>query len=201
MNQFIRVLLVEDNPDESDLLQDLLLTAEDQPRFDFICCPRLGDAVAKAQQHAFDVVLLDLSLPDSHGLGTFQHLHAQLPELPVVVLSGLADEEIALRAVQEGAQDYVVKGDMAPRLLVRSIRYAIERHRLLRNLEEAHRKIECLDKLLPICAWCKKVRNDQDYWQQVEEYLRDCADIQVSHGVCPECMKGMLAQAGLEGQV
>jgi DNA-binding response OmpR family regulator len=190
MTQLIRLLMVEDNPDECELLQDLLQTMDDeQPHFDCICCPRLSQALSAAKDKPFDAVLLDLSLPDSHGLPTFQRLHAAIPGLPVVVLTGLADEELALQAVQQGAQDYVVKGEMAPRLLVRSIRYAIERQRLLHRLEEAKGKIHQLGQLIPICAWCKKIRTDENYWLQVEEYLRDHADVNVSHGICPECLQ------------
>jgi DNA-binding response OmpR family regulator len=195
MNPDIRLLLVEDNADESDLLQELLKTMdEEQPQFDCTWCPRLSLALTAARSRPFDAVLLDLSLPDSHGLPTFQHLHGAIPSLPVIVLTGLADEELALQAVREGAQDYVVKGDMAPRLLVRAIRYAIERQRLLRKLEEAQKRIDRLGRLLPICAWCKKVRNDQDYWQQVEEYLREQADINFTHGMCPDCHRRYLPQ-------
>jgi serine phosphatase RsbU (regulator of sigma subunit) len=84
-----------------------------------------------SEEH-FDVVLLDLTLPDSSGLESFAALYAEAPEVPIVVLSGLTDEAMAIRAVQAGAQDYLVKGQVDDNLLVRSIRYAIERARRYR---------------------------------------------------------------------
>jgi DNA-binding response OmpR family regulator len=78
-----------------------------------------------------DAVLLDLSLPDSQGFETFSRLRAQAPDVPVIVLTSLEDEELALGAAREGAQDYVVKGSVNPQSLARSISFAIERHRTL----------------------------------------------------------------------
>src|SRR5262245_27263715 len=89
-----------------------------------------------------DVVLLDLSLPDSAGLDTFACLHAAAPEVPVVVLSGLDDETVAVRAVQAGAQDYLLKGRVESDLLVRAVRYAIERQRAEAEREAMRRELE-----------------------------------------------------------
>ena len=98
-------------------------------------------AAALLRAERFDVVLLDLSLPDAAGLQALQHLHSIAPALPIVVLTGLDDEETALRAVQEGAQDFLVKGRVDTPILTRSIRYAIERKRveeMERQLVKAH---------------------------------------------------------------
>lgn len=124
----IRVLLVEDDPDDALLLGETLKeTAPDT--FELVRELRLARAIATAEAAPFDAVLLDLTLPDSSGLETFVEFHARCPELPTVVLTGLDDEEIAIRAVHEGAQDYLVKGDVDGPLLVRSLRYAVERQR------------------------------------------------------------------------
>ena len=124
----IRVLLVEDDPDDVVLLREMLSEA---PSIDFVLThvEHLQDAITTAAQERIDVCLLDLSLPDSRGLETFYELHEHLPEVPVVVLTGLDDETVAEAAVHGGAQDYLIKGKVDSTLLVRSIRYAIERQR------------------------------------------------------------------------
>ena len=125
----LKVLLVEDDPDDAFLLRDMLKDVG-TAQFDLAHVSSLGEALATADRQSFDVALLDLSLPDSRGLETFTQLHERVPELPVVVLTGLDDETMAVNAVQSGAQDYLVKGQVGGTLLVRSIRYAIERQRV-----------------------------------------------------------------------
>jgi len=121
----VRLLLVEDNPTDALVARDELEHAVGV-QFEVVQVSRLQAALQCLQTQAFDVVVLDLSLPDSDGLETFEVLHATAPMLPVVVASHRADEKLALRAVHQGAQDYLVKGE-APGTLVRTIRYAQER--------------------------------------------------------------------------
>jgi two-component system cell cycle response regulator len=131
-----RVLLVEDNPGDARLLREFLSDTEAM-QFEIVRAERLAQALELVGRQPFDVALLDLSLPDAHGLETFETLCHHAPELPIVVLTGLDDDEISLKAVQLGAQDYLVKGQVTTALIVRSIRYAVERHRMqtaLRNL-------------------------------------------------------------------
>ena len=91
-------------------------------------------------QSAIDVVLLDLSLPDSEGLETLAKTHTSAPEVPIIVLTGLGDEALGFEAVRRGAQDYLIKGEVTTALLSRAIRYAVERNRLLDQLEEARER-------------------------------------------------------------
>ena len=98
---------------------------------------RLGDALQRLQCEKFDVILSDLSLPDSHGFETFERLKAQAPQIPILVLSGTDDETLAVRAVREGAQDYLVKGRVDGYILGRAITHAIERHLAELALEES----------------------------------------------------------------
>jgi two-component system, cell cycle sensor histidine kinase and response regulator CckA len=123
----LSVLLVEDNPAHARLVSDLLEAVAGQP-IALTHSGRLADALNRLRHDGFSAVLLDLSLPDSDGLETFTRVRAGAPNAPIVVLTGLADEETAARAVREGAQDYLVKGTVDGPLLWRSIRYAIERH-------------------------------------------------------------------------
>ena len=125
----IRVLLVEDNPTDVFLLQELLAEAWSTSSFRVTHVERLGAAVQRLAAERFDVILLDFGLPDSLGLDTFTTLYTQAPEVPIVVLTALSDEAVAIEAVQAGAQDYLVKGQVDRNGLVRAMRYAIERQR------------------------------------------------------------------------
>ncbi len=129
----IKLLLVEDNPVDAQLTQDLLAEwSLDQ--FEVTHAPVLADGLARLSRGRFDVVLLDLSLPDTHGLATVTQVLATSPDVPVVVLSGHDDHPLALQALQHGAQDYLVKGEGGTDFLARSILYAIERKKAQERL-------------------------------------------------------------------
>ena len=133
----VRILLVEDDPDDVYVMRNLLGDRWHGP-FELVNVELLSAAIERCQEEKFDVVLLDLGLPDSNGLETFFSIYAHAGEVPIVVLSGYNDERAAIKAVQSGAQDYLVKGQLTDRLLVRSLRYAIERNRR-HHAEEALR--------------------------------------------------------------
>jgi two-component system, cell cycle sensor histidine kinase and response regulator CckA len=130
----IRVLLVEDNPGDARLFTELLRDAGAN-HLTMVQVQRLAAALDCLNRDSFDVILLDLSLPDADGLDTLVRAHAHAPKTPIVVLTGHDDEGLAVRAVRSGAQDYLVKGHVDGELLVRSIRYASERGRALEALE------------------------------------------------------------------
>jgi DNA-binding response OmpR family regulator len=132
----IKVLLIEDNPADARLIRELLVEATGV-RFHLECADQLSKGLERLAAGGVDVLLLDLSLPDSQGLDTFIRVHTQAPEVPIMVLTGLYDEALAVKAMREGAQDYLVKGQADSNLLLRSMRYAIERHRLAGELEQA----------------------------------------------------------------
>lgn len=121
-----RVLLVEDNPGDARLTKEMLAEAGTR-RFNHTHVERLGEALVQLHERPFDVILLDLSLPDAWGLDSISQVRAASPNIPLVVLSSLADESLAIQALRHGAQDYLVKGEGNGHLLTRSIRYAIER--------------------------------------------------------------------------
>lgn len=125
----IRVLLVEDNPGDVRLLREILREARSLPH-ELAHAGRLEEARARLAEGGVDVVLLDLSLPDAQGIDTVRRALEAAPEVPLIVLTGLDDERVALQAVHAGAQDYLVKGQIEPPLLARSIRYSLERKRL-----------------------------------------------------------------------
>jgi sigma-B regulation protein RsbU (phosphoserine phosphatase) len=129
----ISVLLIEDNPGDVGLIQYMLADAGNS-LFDVHSVDRLEAGLRRLAEGGIGIVLLDLSLPDSHGLDTFFRLHARAPQIPIIVLSGLNDTTIAVQAVHEGAQDFLVKGQVEGQLLVRAMRYAIERKRMTEQL-------------------------------------------------------------------
>jgi len=134
VNRSLRILLIEDNPGDADLLEDMLTGAG--LRFELKCVERLSAGIEHIRADGFDVILLDLGLPDSQGLATLKKLNEIRPKAPVIVLTGLADEAVGTQAVKEGAQDYLIKGQIEKNLLARSIQYAIERTRLEAEREQ-----------------------------------------------------------------
>lgn len=127
------ILIIEDNQGDARLIEFML---KENTQFEFVCkhAERLSCALKIMSETEPDVVLLDLALPDSFGMETFTRIYNANPTIPIVVLSGNNDEKIALTAVREGAQDYIVKGQFDEKHLVRSIQYAVERHKTLLQL-------------------------------------------------------------------
>src|SRR5438876_43411 len=130
MENQISVLLIEDNPGDTRLMQELFREAKGISVC-LLCADRLSSGLKQISDGGVDIVLLDLSLPDSKGFDTFTKLHAQAKDLPVILLTGLDDEELVMRAVREGAQDYMVKGSVTSQALARAVRFAVERHKTL----------------------------------------------------------------------
>jgi len=141
-NKPTRILLIEDNPGDARLIREMMAEMKDT-NFNLEYADRLSAGLKLLTKGNIDVVLLDLSLPDSFGLDTFTRVHNEAPEVAVIVLTGLDDETVGVKAVQEGAQDYLIKGKVDSNLLTRSILYAIERHRMLKAL----RTISITDEL------------------------------------------------------
>jgi diguanylate cyclase (GGDEF)-like protein/PAS domain S-box-containing protein len=143
-----RVLLVEDDPSDASLVREYLLE-NPADGFHVTWCQRLADALAKAEAvkaegAGFDVILTDLSLPDSQAVRTIRAMTQRFPTLPVVVLTGLSDSSAGIQAVQEGCQDYLVKGTGDAETLRRTLRHAIERKSIERRLKESEEKFRAL---------------------------------------------------------
>jgi diguanylate cyclase (GGDEF)-like protein len=138
----IKVLLIEDNRGDARLLE-LMLAQAPAMMFELALVDELSNGIGHLQTERTDVVLLDLNLPGSTGLDSLKRLLAAVPEAPaLIVLSGMTDENVAVKAVQSGAQDYLVKGQVDAPLLVRSIRYAMERSQAKQALREANDELE-----------------------------------------------------------
>lgn len=137
----VHVLLVEDNLAEARLLQEFLKGAL-LNGFHLSHVKRLQEAIERLHQSPWDVVLLDLSLPDSQGLESLQAVVQQMPSIPIVVLTNTNDDDLALAALRHGAQDYLFKRNVNQEMLVRSLRYAIERKQSAEALREANETLE-----------------------------------------------------------
>ena len=137
-NDVTSVLLVEDSAADAYLLRKFLATVKHIELTQVEC---LNEAIDCLQKNNFDAVLLDLSLPDSRGLNTVKRIHGARPKVAILVLTGLDDEEVAIAALREGAQDYLIKGDIQRTWLVRAINYAIERQQNLDKLQHLNAEL------------------------------------------------------------
>jgi two-component system sensor histidine kinase/response regulator len=135
------VLLVEDNPGDARLIRESLTDLSGN-MFDLETTDRLATALLRLGAGGIDAILLDLALPDSKGRETFNKAKAQAPTVPIIVLTGLGDEALALKMVQEGAQDYVTKIDLNGSVLSRAIRYAIEREKSEQQIRKFNEELE-----------------------------------------------------------
>jgi diguanylate cyclase (GGDEF)-like protein/PAS domain S-box-containing protein len=161
----LEILLVEDNPTDALLLEQELEDTR-SASFHLTHVERLGDALQRLAEGNFDVVLLDLGLPDSQGFESFRLLQEPHPELPILVLTGLNDEELAVRAVQEGAEDYLVKGEVPSQLLTRAILYAIERKRTRQQLRRSREFYLTLLEEFPALIWRANNEGRCDYFNK-----------------------------------
>jgi DNA-binding NarL/FixJ family response regulator len=199
----INVLIVEDEPGQA-LLIEISLGNNGQTGFRCEHADTLAAGWERLAAGGIDVVLLDLTLPDSTGFATLAKTHEKFSKVPLVVLTGLDDDALGLQLVQAGAQDYLPKGQVTPPLLARTLRYAIERkhtlverERLLAELQAALAEVKTLSGLIPMCANCKKIRDDTGYWNQVESYIAARTDANFTHGICPECAKKLYPDLNL----
>ncbi|MEE4380174.1 MAG: response regulator [Candidatus Competibacteraceae bacterium] len=171
----LRVLVVEDNPGDLLLLKEMLKDAGEEdnpfvPPFYLQEAPDKQAASQCLQQETFDIILLDLNLPDSQGLATFTDLRDQLSDVAVVVLTGLVDNTLAMEAIRHGAQDYLVKNKLDHDLLVRSMRYAVERQRMQNELEQIRQRQYRLQEILSLEELSRTGLDQRD---SVQKLLRD----------------------------
>lgn len=140
----LQILLIEDNPGDARLIREMLHNGQGNTNFRLETATTLESGLNLAEQIQFNLILLDLTLPDSNGIDTLLNLRAQIPDVAIVVLTGFADVELGVQAVQNGAQDYLTKDDVDDKLLIKSIRYAIERQRTeaaIKRSQEEYRSL------------------------------------------------------------
>jgi two-component sensor histidine kinase len=137
----LRILLVEDNPGDVRLLREMFST-ERPESYEITHLPRLGLALNHLAQGGVDIILLDLGLPDGEGIDTVRRVRTLAPQVPLIVLTGRDDDDTVAQAMLEGAQDYLVKGQIETRALPRALRHAIERFRMLAKAALANQELE-----------------------------------------------------------
>ncbi|NHN59966.1 MULTISPECIES: hybrid sensor histidine kinase/response regulator [Halorussus] len=173
------VLLIEDNPGDARLFEEMLqmkgniLDDSDNlsPNLSLVHEERLEDGLERLESEPVDIVLLDLMLPDSSGEATFDAVLDRTREVPIVLLTGLNDREFGVNAVQRGAQDYLIKGEIDGELLVRTMRYAIERKKNERELARRTEQLAIMNQILE-----HDIRNDMNVISGMAELLRERVD-------------------------
>jgi len=140
-SESIKLLLVEDNPGDARLIQEMF-RGVDSLDLQWRHAGQLQQAFRRLEEEDFDLVLLDLGLPDTQGMETFTTLRERMPQIPVVVLTGNADEDLGAGAVERGAQDYLVKDEVDTQLLLKTVRYAVSRHRAQQELLAFSERLE-----------------------------------------------------------
>ncbi len=141
MVKTIKILLFEDNPGDAGLIEDMVNDSINYS-YELIIAESLEEGINLFKSDFFDIILLDLGLPDSDGINTFLNVQRESSETPIIILTGLNDESIGINAVQNGAQDYLTKGMVNPELLERSIKYSIERTKVQLELQKYRDSLE-----------------------------------------------------------
>ncbi len=142
----INILVIEDDSGDARLIKEMLSDVRGR-NINLQMADRLSKSAEYLSERSFDIILLDLSLPDSRGLETFVAVYDRAQTVPIIILSGQDDETVAIKAVQAGAQDYLVKGQVDGVLLVRSINYAIERKKMEDKLKNKMNELKKFNKV------------------------------------------------------
>lgn len=191
VNKHFRVLVVDDEALICNVIQNEL------ERYGHKVVGRAADgkrAVELVQELKPDIVLMDIAMPEMDGLEATRVIQEVYP-CPVVLLTAHADPELVERASAYGASAYLVnppnQHELERTMILAEARFADlkEMRHLNAELRKALTEVKTLKGILPICASCKKIRDDQGYWQQVEAYLRTHTDADFAHGLCPSCME------------
>ena len=191
----LRVLLVDDDEDDFIITEAFLSEIEGQ-RYNLTWVSSYEVALETIKRDQHDIYLLDYRLGEYNGLDLLRKVVAEGCTAPIILLKGQGDHDVDVEETKAGAMDYLVKGRIDAAMLERSIRYAVERNRIERRLEntvneleEALNKINTLSGLLPICSHCKSIRDDGGYWNRLETYIASHSNAEFSHSLCPNCLK------------
>lgn len=199
MKQTLHVLIAEDSPDDAELLKRELERGNYTVALERV--ETEGAFTQALTLGSWDLVLCDWTMPLFSGKSALTIARNVDADIPFIYVSGTIGEDAAVDAMRSGAHDYVLKNNLT-RLVpavdrelreakFRRIHKAVEadRERLKVELSGALADVKYLRGLLPICASCKKIRNDRDEWQHIEVYIQQHSDAQFTHGMCPDCLK------------
>ncbi|MCG3209630.1 MAG: Chemotaxis response regulator protein-glutamate methylesterase [Anaerolineae bacterium] len=186
----IKVLIAEDDPMVGEMIHGML----EDTGYEVVGRALDGlQAIEMVQSHQPHVVLMDLEMPNLGGIAATANIINNTP-VPVVILTAYDSPELVQQASQAGAGAYLVKPpneheiDRAITIAMGRFKDLMALRRLNAELELALAHVKQLSGLLPICANCKKIRDDAGYWQEVEVYISEHSDVEFSHGLCPDCM-------------
>ncbi len=194
-NKKVTVLIVDDSTEDKETARRYLSKSLDNSYLLMEADTGEGGIDMLKENHP-DCILLDFQLPDMDGINFIRDVRVKsdLKKIPVIMLTGQGDESIAAESLKSGVQDYLVKETLTSDLLLRSIKYSIDKKQLelereiyIKKIEDALERIKRLEGMLPICCSCKKIRDDKGGWNQVEVYIRDHSEAEFTHGMCPEC--------------
>lgn len=183
------ILIIDDDPNLRKTLADILRAKG----YELLAAKNGTEGLALLERNAVNLVLIDLGLPDISGLEVLHRVKADYPATEAIILTGNAALDSAIEAANSGAFSYLSKPYDIDQLIL-SIQRAVEkrqaeedRERLILELQAALAKVKQLEGIIPICSYCKKIRDDKESWQQLESYISDHSEALFSHGICPEC--------------
>jgi DNA-binding NarL/FixJ family response regulator len=189
------ILIVEERPSDLALIRECL-DHELGKSIVIKEADTLESSLALLSHHHFDVVLIDLFLPDSYGVDTLRRVIKKYPDSVLIAITDRDDVELGINCIRYGAQDHLEKKYISPFVLYKSIRYAIERKRnlqekeeLLRDLSSTLKKLASAEGALPLCVSCKRIVGAGNQWVDMEEYLVQLEKAGVENLLCPECKK------------
>jgi len=192
----INILLVDDRPENLLALEALL----DSPELRIVKADSGQEALARMLDQEFALVLLDVQMPEMDGFETAELIRGRdrTSQVPIIFVTAInKDLQHVFRGYEAGAVDYLMK-PVEPLVLKSKVRVFCDLYRQrttisaqLVKIEQQLKEIKTLRGFLPICSSCKKIRNDEGYWQAIEVYIREHSDAEFSHGICPECIDGL----------
>jgi len=189
------ILIVDDVPENVEILYSVL----SQEHYRFAIALNAAEMYKSIEKELPDLILLDVMLPDGDGFALAEDILSVHSDhyLPIIFITARAHLEDKVRGFESGGVDYITKPfeDVEVRLRVKThveLKAARERQAaLIQQLQQALEEVKQLRGIIPICAHCKKIRNDDGFWMQVEHYISDHSEAEFSHGLCPVCMNEM----------
>lgn len=183
------ILMVDDIPQNLQVLTEILMKGN---CYEIAAATCGEEAIEAAEELAPDLILLDIMMPEMDGFEVCRRLKAssRARDIPIIFLTAMTEIADIVRGFEAGAVDYVTKPFNAPELLAR-VHTHLQVRRLIAGLQEALAQVKQLSGLVPICANCKKVRDDQGFWDAVETYIENHSDARFTHGICPGCVAAL----------
>jgi DNA-binding response OmpR family regulator len=193
-----RILIVDDH----ETNRDILATRLGMHGYELLQAADGEEALASAREHLPDLILLDVMMPKVDGIEVCRRLKGDttLPFMPIILVTAKADSKDVVAGLEAGADDYIVKPFDPDELRARvnvGLRVLGLQEKLadrVSELEQALSRVKRLQGLLPICSYCKRIRGDDRYWQQVDSYITEHTDAQFTHGICPPCSDRLLSE-------